>query len=130
MVAPKMIIASPSKKGLIVVATVFTSFSDIDLPPVTPKTTRRAPASGMSSSGDETAAIAASTARSRPEARPTPRRPRPAPVITERRSAKSMLTRPVRTRMSVRPTMPWRITSSASANESTRRRLGGAILRS
>ena len=86
--------------------------------PVMVKTTPLAFSIGKSSSGDETAASAASRARVLPKPRPMPISAGPASCITERTSAKSTLISPGLTTMSEMPVMPWRRISSAIENAS------------
>mmetsp|Transcript_78666 Transcript_78666/g.190097 ORF Transcript_78666/g.190097 Transcript_78666/m.190097 type:complete len:299 (-) Transcript_78666:177-1073(-) len=99
-------------------ATSLTSWSDMSLLPVMVKTTPLAFSIGKSSSGDETAANAASRARVFPKPRPMPIRAGPAFSMTERTSAKSTLIRPGLTTMSEMPVIPWRRISSAMENAS------------
>ena len=77
-----------------------------------------APSSVVSSSGDETAAFAASAARLSPEAVPIPIRAEPASRMIVRTSAKSRLTSPGTVIRSVMPWTPWRRMSSAIPNAS------------
>ena len=63
----------------------------------------------MSSSGEEIAARAASDARSGPEARPTATKPRPAPEMTARKSAKSTLISCEEERREATPRIAWLI---------------------
>mmetsp|Transcript_44920 Transcript_44920/g.95562 ORF Transcript_44920/g.95562 Transcript_44920/m.95562 type:complete len:307 (-) Transcript_44920:95-1015(-) len=108
-----MMLASLETMLEITVATSLTSCRDMSLVPVMVKTTPLAFSIGKSSSGDETAASAASRARVLPKPRPMPMSAGPALAITERTSAKSTLIRPGLTTMSEMPVIPWRRISSA-----------------
>ncbi len=80
----------------------------------------RAPSIEVSSSGEETACIAASVARCSPPApMPMPSSALPAPLMMVRTSAKSRLIRPGSVTRSEMPCTPWRSTSSATRNAST-----------
>ena len=82
-----------------------------------------APSSVVSSSGDETAAFAASAARVSPDAVPMPISAEPASRMIVRTSAKSRLTSPGTVIRSVMPCTPWRRMSSAIRNASVTGRL-------
>ena len=77
-----------------------------------------APATVVSSSGEEIAAFAASDARFSPEAVPMPISDAPASCMIVRTSAKSRLMSPGTVIRSVMPWTPWRRTSSAIRNAS------------
>ena len=78
-----------------------------------------APSIDDSSSGDEMAALAASTARVSPVPWPMPISAEPAPVMTDFTSAKSRLMRPGVVISDVMPSTPWNRTWSAMRNAST-----------
>ena len=77
-----------------------------------------APSSDCSSSGEEIAARAASTARLSPRATPMPMSADPASFMIVRTSAKSRLIRPGTVMRSVMPCTPWRRMSSTMLNAS------------
>ena len=104
--APKMMFASGCATRVIVSAALFTSCSVRPVGPATESSNPRAPSIEDSSSGDEIADRAASSARSSPEPWPIPINADPAPVITERTSAKSRLIRPGVVMSDVMPSTP------------------------
>ena len=79
----------------------------------------RAPSSVVSSSGEDAACSAASTARLSPVPMPMPSSAFPASDMIVRTSAKSRLIRPGSVIRSEMPCTPWRSTSSATRNAST-----------
>ena len=89
-------------------------------PAVTFRSTRRAPSMGVSSSGLLTAISAASSARLSPPAWPMPMIALPASIMIAFTSAKSTLIMPGKVMMSETPCTPWRSTSSAIWNASSR----------
>ena len=93
-IAPKMMLASGCAASLTAFAASLTSHSERSLPPVIESRIERAPSIEVSSSGEETAAVAASIARCSPWPMPIPSSAVPAPDITVRTSAKSRLIRP------------------------------------
>ena len=119
MTAPKMTFAFWSAAPVTTSAASFTSKRPISGPPVTLRRMPVAPSIDASSSGEETAARAASPARFSPDATPIPISAEPASRMIVRTSAKSRLTRPGIVIRSVMPWTPWRRTSSASRNAST-----------
>src|SRR4029079_14766954 len=116
MTAPKMTFAFGSAWPVTTSAASFTSKRTMSDGPVMFSSTPVAPASVVSSSGDETAAVAAAVARPSPRAIPIPISADPASRMIVRTSAKSRLTRPGTVMRSVMPCTPWRRMSSAMRN--------------
>ncbi len=119
MTAPKMTFAFWSAALVTTSAASFTSKRPISGPPVMLSRIPVAPSIEVSSSGEETAARAASAARFSPEAVPMPISAEPASRMIVRTSAKSRLTSPGTVIRSVIPWTPWRRMSSAIRNAST-----------
>src|SRR5690606_2070017 len=118
MTAPKMMLASGSAASAMISAASLTSNSPrLELPVMLSKMPL-APSMDASSKGLDTAALAAFTARSSPEATPMPISAEPALSMMVRTSAKSRLMRPGTVIRSEMPCTPWRSTSSASLNAS------------
>src|SRR3954468_4019640 len=114
-----MMLASGWAASATAFAASLTSHSDRSSPAVIDRRIERAPSMLVSSSGDETAARAASTARSSPWPMPMPSSAFPASDMIVRTSAKSRLMRPGSVTRSETPWTPWRSTSSATRKAST-----------
>ena len=91
----------------------------MSLLPVIEYRMRFAPTMEDSSSLDEMASVAASSARVSPDAMPMPIMAEPASFMMARTSAKSRLMRPGMVMRSVMPCVPWRRMSSATRNASS-----------
>ena len=116
--APKMTFAFESAASRTTSAASSTSASPRSGPPVMLRRIPVAPSRVCSSSGDEIAARAASTARFSPRATPMPMSAEPASFMIVRTSAKSRLIRPGTVMRSVIPCTPCRRMSSAIRNAS------------
>ena len=114
-----MMFASGCAASWTVLAASLTSHSDRSRPPVIESRMPWAPSSVVSSSGEEVAFSAASTARLSPVPMPMPSSAGPASDMIVRTSAKSRLIRPGSVIRSAMPCTPWRRTSSAVRNAST-----------
>ena len=118
-IAPKMMLASGCAVCCTALAASLTSHSERSLPPVIESRIDLAPSSVVSSSGEEVALAAASSARRSPEPMPMPSSAVPASDMIVRTSAKSRLIRPGSVIRSLMPWTPWRSTSSATRKAST-----------
>src|SRR5918999_279847 len=116
--APKMMLASGCAARVMVSAARLASWRPRSEPPAIESSRPLAPSIDASSSGEEIAARAASSARFSPAAPPTPINADPAFVSTVRTSAKSRLMRPGVMIRLVIPSTPWYRTWSAMRNAS------------
>src|SRR5215213_10542481 len=116
--APKMMFEFWSAAPWMISAASFTSNRPRSVPPVMLRRMPVAPSTDCSSSGLDTAFLAASAERFSPDASPMPMRAEPASCMIVRSSANSMLMRPYFVIMSVMHLTPCPCTASTSRNTS------------
>src|SRR5581483_7681259 len=116
---PKMMLADGSAAARTISAAFWTSWSVMSLPAVMLKRIPFAPSMDVSSSGLDTACLAASSARESPAPWPMPISASPAFSMIAFTSAKSRLMTPGWVTRSEMPCTPWRRTSSAIRNASS-----------